>query len=208
MHDTQCRLQSEFHPCPIKRVFDVRGLGVGIGEKVRVEIRQVRWQGLGIGQHIGELLGYHGRVTLIVIKSQGLIALMLVGEQTLQCRLLQESIHLFVHIGGRPIDGSVKVFDRAGRQLHLTVAGRAVLQGLDLIAVERKIFQVRKCWRIAEHLERQIAGKLTTPVEIAGKLNVALRSSVDVDRTKQEDFGRRAGGSAFTTGYPLRMAAI
>src|SRR5208337_388741 len=103
---------------------------------------------------------------------------------TLQCRLLQEPIYLFVHIGGIPMDGALKRFDRARGQLNLTVAGGALLQGLDLIAVERKILQVREFRGIAEDLERPIAGKLATPVEIPGKLDVALRSSVDVDGAK------------------------
>ena len=100
---------------------------------------------------------------------------------------------MFVHVGGRPIDGSVKLFDGARGHLDQTVAGLAILQGLDVIAVERKTLQVRKLRRIAEHPERQIVGKLAKPIEIAGKLEVALRSSMDVDRAEQEDLGRRAG---------------
>src|SRR5208337_1189890 len=106
-----------------------------IGKKVSIKIRQMSGQSLGVGEHIGELLGHRGWVVLIVINSQSLIALSLVGEQTLQRRLLQEAIHLLVHVGSRPIDRSVKLFDGACGQLNLTIAGRALLQGLDLIVV-------------------------------------------------------------------------
>ena len=100
---------------------------------------------------------------------------------------------MFIHVGGRPIDGSVKLFDGGRGHLNPTVAGFATLQGLDVIAVERKAPQVRKLWRIGEHYKRQKAGNLAQAVEIAGKLEVGLGSSMDVDRAKQQNLGRRAG---------------
>jgi len=60
-----------------------------------VEIREVLRQGLAVAQHVGELLGHLGRVTLIVVNSQSLIAVAAVREQPLQRSLLQKSIHLF-----------------------------------------------------------------------------------------------------------------
>lgn len=96
MHNAQRRLQSEFHSCPIELVFDVRGLRTGVVEKVMVEIWQLLWQGLCVADHVGELLGHLGRVRFVVVNAQSLITLALVSKQTLQCRLLQELIHLFV----------------------------------------------------------------------------------------------------------------
>src|SRR5260370_25924499 len=91
----------------------------------------------------------------------------------------------------------MKLFDRTRGHLNQAVAGLATLQGLNVIAVERKTRQVGKLRRIAEHTERQIVGKLAKAVEIAGKLKIALRSSMDVDRAEQEDLGRRAGPQGF-----------
>ena len=56
-----------------------------------------------------------------------------------------------------------------------------------------KPLQVRKLRRIGEHPKRQKAGNLAKAVEIAGELEVGLRSNMDVDRAKQQDFGWRAG---------------
>ena len=50
-----------------------------------VEVRHVLWQGIVVAEQIGELLRHVGRVALIVIGSQGRIALALVGKQTLEC---------------------------------------------------------------------------------------------------------------------------
>jgi hypothetical protein len=71
---------------------------------------------------------------------------------------------------------------------------------LDVITIERKILQVRKLCRTAEHAEAQVTGKLAKSVEIVGKQNVSFRSSMDIDRAKQEYFGRRAGGQRFRHG--------
>src|SRR5260370_556681 len=88
-------------------------------------------------------------------------------------------------------------FTLAPLNMSSSIAGLATLQGLNVIAVERKTRQVGKLRRIAEHTERQIVGKLAKAVEIAGKLKIALRSSMDVDRAEQEDLGRRAGPQGF-----------
>src|SRR5271157_354413 len=111
----------------------------------------------------------------------------------LQRCLLQELIHLFVHVSSRPIDGSVQLFDGVCGHLNQTVAWLAVLQGLDVIAVKRKTLQVRKLLRIGKHSEAQIVGKLSKPVEIQGKPKVLLRSSMDIDGSEQENLGWRAG---------------
>src|SRR5260370_7449329 len=81
----------------------------------------------------------------------------------------------------------MKLFDRTRGHLNQAVAGLATLQGLNVIAVERKTRQVGKLRRIAEHTERQIVGKLAKAVEIAGKLKIALRSTMDVDPAEQQD---------------------
>jgi len=49
-----------------------------------------------------------------------------------------------------------------------------------------KPLQIEGLWRIGEHTERQIAGTLRSRSQ-SGVLSVSLRSSVDVDRVKQED---------------------
>jgi hypothetical protein len=139
------------------------------------------------------LLRHICRITFIVVNAQGLVAFPLVGEQALKCPFLQESVHLLVHVGGRPIDGSVKLFNRGCGHLNATVARLAILQGLNVIAVELKTLQVRKLWGIGEHPERQKAGNLAKAIEIAGILEVRLGSSMDVDRAKQQDLGCRAG---------------
>ena len=100
---------------------------------------------------------------------------------------------MLVRVGGRPIDGSVKLFDGGRGHLNPAVAGFATFQGVDVIAVEGKTLQVGKLRRIGEYPKRQKAGNLANAVEIAGKLEVGLRSNMDVDRTKQQDFGWRAG---------------
>jgi hypothetical protein len=86
--------------------------------------------------------------------------------------------------------------------LNQTVAGLAILQGFDVIGFERKTLQVGKLMRIAEHPEGQIVGKLSKALEIAGKPEVALRSSVDVDRANQKDLGRRAGRQGLRNRLP------
>jgi hypothetical protein len=121
---------------------------------------------------------------------------------------ISASINVDVCVRGGPIDRSVKLFDRARRHLNQTVAGLAIPQGIDVIAFKRKTLQVGKLRRIAEHPESQIVGELAKAVEIAGKPKVALRSCMDVDRPKQENFCRRAGRQAFATACPLRIATI
>jgi hypothetical protein len=118
---------------------------------------------LVVAQHVGELLGHFGRINLIVVNTQSLIAFVLLGKQTLPSRRLQEFIHLFAHVTGRPIDGSWKVVDGVCRHLNQTVARLAIPQSFDVFAVERETFQLRRLRRIAEHRERQIVRELAKP---------------------------------------------
>ena len=83
---------------PIERVFHVRGLCIGIREKIVVEIRQVLWQGFVITEHVGELLRAPRWDCAYRCKPLRPVALALVGEKTLQHGFLQELIHLFVHV--------------------------------------------------------------------------------------------------------------
>src|SRR5208337_266568 len=140
---------------------------------------------------------------LIVVGPEHLIAVALVGKQKLQRGFPQEFIHLDVRIGGGPVDGPAKLFHGTGGPLNEAVARLATLQSLDVITIERKILQVRKLWRIAEQAEGQIAGKLAKPVEIVSIQNVSFRSSMDVDRTKQEYLGRDAGGRRLRHGLSI-----
>ena len=140
MDDTQCRLQSEFHLRPIKHVFDIRGLVLGIVKKVLVEIRQTLWEGLTVAEHVCELLRHQRWIALIVIDPEDLIALALVVQQELQRVLPHELIQVILHVRGRPIDGLVKLFDVTPRQLNEAVSGLAIFQSLDVIIIERKIF--------------------------------------------------------------------
>src|SRR5271167_3481996 len=137
---------------------------------------------------------------LVVVHPEDLIAVALVGKQELQRVFPQEFIHLYGHVGGGPVDGPVKLFHGTGGPLNEAVAGLATLQSLDVITFERKTLQVRKLWRIVEHAEGLIAGKLAKPLKIMGKPNVRFGSSMDVDCAKQEYFGRGAGGQRFRHG--------
>ena len=97
----------------------------------------------------------------------------------------------------------LKLFHGATGQLNQTVTRFAVLQGLDIIAVERKTLEVGRLRRIAEHSERQIVGQLPKAIEIAGKLDVALRGGMDVDRTEQEHLGWRTGWQGLRDRLPV-----
>jgi hypothetical protein len=77
----------------------------------------------------------------------------MVGEQTLQCRLLQLLIRLLAHVGSGPVNGPVNLFEGACGHLNQTVA-RFATQGLDVIFLEREAFHVRKLRRIAKGPER------------------------------------------------------
>lgn len=67
-----------------------------------VEIRKIFWQCFAVTEHACELLRNLRGVRLIVVDHEGLIALLLVFEQTLQCGLLQMSVHLPADIGSGP----------------------------------------------------------------------------------------------------------
>ena len=83
VHYAQRRLQSEFHSRPIELVFDVRGLRIGVVEKVLIKIRQAFRQRLRVAEHVCKLLGHVSRIRFVVVNAQSLIALVLVSKQTL-----------------------------------------------------------------------------------------------------------------------------
>ena len=148
MNHTQCRLQSEFHLGPIEQVFDIGRLRLGIGEKIVIEIRQLFRQGLGVAEHVCELLGHLGKVALIVIAPQRPVALAPIGEQEMQRLAPHELIDLPAYVGGRPIDGPVKLFHRAAGQLNRAVARITLPQVPDVVEVKRKAVQVSEPRRI------------------------------------------------------------
>ena len=82
---------------------------------------------------------------LVGVHPEGLIAVALVGEQKLQRGFPQEFIHLYVRVGGGPVDGPVKLLYGTGGPLNEAVAGPLTLQSSDVIAIERKILQVTSC---------------------------------------------------------------
>lgn len=109
-----------------------------------IEIGQILGYRLAVTHHVLELLWDLGRVAFVVIDSQDDIAFTLVCLEALQRSLLQELIHLIVHVLRGPVDGFLKLFDGVRRQLNLAVARFAVLQGLSLVTVECKSLKVRK----------------------------------------------------------------
>jgi hypothetical protein len=81
MHDAERRLQFELHLGPIERLLKVRRFVVRIVMQAVVEVRRVFRQGIILAEQVGELLRHIGGVALVVINSQGAIALALVGSR-------------------------------------------------------------------------------------------------------------------------------
>ena len=86
----------------------------------------------------------------------------------------------------------MKLLDRACGHLNRAVACLALLQGLDVLAGKREIFQVRQLRRIAEFADGEIPRKLAEAVEIARKVQIVFRFCFDVNRTEHEDLVRGA----------------
>ena len=78
----------------------------------------------------------------------------------------------------------LKVFHRLDRQLDLAVPWLAVLQLLDVLLFQIEAFKVRELRRIAETLDREIAGELAQRVDVRRKLEVALGSGLYIDRAE------------------------
>src|SRR5579863_1919425 len=143
------------------------------------------------------MIGDIGGIALIVINAQSPIAFTLVSQQTIEHAAPQKLVDLIVHIRTGPIDGLMDCFDGTGGDLNQAIAGPAILQGLDVIVIQRKAIQIGKLGGITEHAERQIVGKLSAAIEILGEVQIGLWSCMDIDGAEEEDLIRAARRHCF-----------
>src|ERR1700730_5662039 len=106
---------------------------------------------------------------------------------------LQEPVHLFFPVWNTEVHRMMQLIDGTRRHLDLAVARLAVLQILDVPSFKCEALQVGQLWRTADFNEREVCRKLPKPFEVARKLQVTVRRSINVDRAKNEDLLRCAG---------------
>src|SRR4051794_16095979 len=91
-------------------------------------------------------------------------------------------------VGSVPIDGPLKVVDCLRRQLYLAVARRTTPQVIQVALLECKSCQIGELWWLTKLAQRKIVGELLESIEVGSEFEEALRSGIDVDSAKDENF--------------------